>query len=257
MPRIAHALLSKLHSVNPYENFDHTRYPLDLQGGGLHPIYATVLGAIEPRLIIEVGSWKGSTALAMASWLKNRNCDGAVICIDTWLGSIDHLQNAGAWDIKPFMKNGYPTLYYQFLANVIHRQCQDYIVPFPNTSITAARWLIQQNIQADCIYIDGSHEEDDVYQDLVYYWRLLKPGGVMFGDDWHACWYGVICAVNRFAKEHDLKIQTSDVKWVLHKVPSKSQLEMVAPLVQRIEDLATQVNRVSAQQAALEPLAAI
>ena len=97
------------------------------------------------------------------------------------------------------------------------RGCQDYIVPFPNTSLIGARWFAKQKLQADVIYVDGSHEEDDVYLDLKSYWPILRPGGVLFGDDWNTTWYGVICAVNRFARERSLEIHHTPNRWILHK----------------------------------------
>ena len=127
------------------------------------------------------------------------------------------LEASHEWSIRPYLKNGYPALYYQFLANVMHQDMQDYIVPLPNTSATAARWLKKQNLAADIIYIDGSHEEDDVYADLKAYWDVLRKGGVICGDDWYAEWYGVICGVNRFARERDLKFQIADRTWIFQK----------------------------------------
>jgi hypothetical protein len=121
------------------------------------------------------------------------------------------------WDIRPYLKNGYPALYQQFLANVLHRGCADMIVPVPNTSAITARLLHRRGVVADLVYIDGSHDEEDVYQDLSAYWNLLRPGGVLCGDDWHAFWYGVICAVNRFAREHELPVQVTGQKWLLRK----------------------------------------
>jgi hypothetical protein len=156
----------------------------------------------------------------MAGLLKEQGADAAVVCVDTWLGSVEHWAGSvPGWDVRPYLKHGYPTLYHQFLANVLHSKAEDVIVPVPNTSGNAARWLLRHRAVADLVYLDGSHEEDDVYQDLCNYWKLLRPGGALFGDDWHACWFGVICAVNRFAKERELAIYLAGPKWVLRKPP--------------------------------------
>jgi hypothetical protein len=169
-------------------------------------------------MIIEVGSWKGDPALGMAEIIREAGIEAAIVCIDTWLGSLEHLAGTvRGWDLRPYLRHGYPTLYYQFLANVMHRGCQDLIVPLANTSANGARWLARQQITADLVYIDGSHEEDDVYDDLCRLWRLLRPGGALCGDDWHAYWYGVICAVNRFARERELSIELSEQQWILRK----------------------------------------
>jgi hypothetical protein len=40
----------------------------------------------------------------------------------------------------------------------------------------------------DIIYIDGSHMEDDVLEDAVLSWRLLKENGILIFDDYR--WFG-------------------------------------------------------------------
>jgi predicted O-methyltransferase YrrM len=210
--------MSQLHPANPYTGFPQADYALDLHGGREMIVLTQVIEQLRPRLVIEVGSWKGAIAVRIAELLRQQGQDSAVLCIDTWLGSLEHWDGSVAgWDIRPLLKYGYPMLYHQFLANVLHKGCEDMIVPIPNTSANAARWLGRRGVSADVVYIDASHEEDDVYVDLCQYWSLLRPGGAMCGDDWDAYWYGVICAVSRFAKERGLNIQTVQHQWALQK----------------------------------------
>jgi hypothetical protein len=222
MGEIAAQLLARLHPKSPYASFPFENYALDLQGGPDHPLFRSLIANVRPNIVFEVGTWKGASAVRLASLLKEQGADAAIVCIDTWLGSVDQIMGVHAgWDIRPYAQHGYPTLYHQFLANVMHSGCQDLIVPFPNTSITAARWFMKQGFRADLIYLDGSHEEEDVYQDLQFYWKVLRPGGVIFGDDWNAYWYGVICAVSQFAREHEQKLQIADDKWIMQKEPNR------------------------------------
>ena len=65
------------------------------------------------------------------------------------------------------------------------------------------------------IYVDASHEEEDVYQDLCSYWEIVSDRGILFGDDYS--WDGVRLAVERFAKEEGRKVTFNADKWVLHK----------------------------------------
>ena len=37
----------------------------------------------------------------------------------------------------------------------------------------------------DLIYIDGDHHAEAVYLDLVLSWEILKPGGILAGDDYN------------------------------------------------------------------------
>jgi len=208
-------LMDALHGRNVYDGFDYASRPEDLQGWGSDsPVFERLIARHRPKFIIEVGSWKGGSAISMADALK-RQGGGVILCIDTWLGALEFWSNKA--DPNRFQalecQHGYPSVYYRFLANVCHRGHQDTIVPFPLHSSSAALWLMRHNLQADLCYLDGSHEEEDVYQDLLDYSQLVRPGGILFGDDWN--WSGVQAAVKRFASEQKLEIEQDEDKWVL------------------------------------------
>ncbi len=207
-----------LHAVDPYEGFDASQHPLDLHGWGSDsPAFRELITAQKPRFIVEVGTWKGGSALQMAEIVAELGLPTEILCIDTWLGALefwtDHDDPERYKSLA--LKNGYPTVYYQFLANVCHRGQQARIIPFPQTSATGALWLRWFDLRAELIYIDGSHEEEDVYADLIAYWEVLSPGGTIFGDDY--VWDSVRLAVERFAREQRLKIEFIADKWVLRK----------------------------------------
>ncbi|QJE96959.1 class I SAM-dependent methyltransferase [Luteolibacter luteus] len=207
-----------LHKVDPYQGFDWQSLPDDRSGWGSDSTaFGELVAAIKPRRIIEVGTWKGGSALTLAEALEKQGLDAEIICVDTWLGALEmwtDQEDAGRFGSLA-LKHGYPTLYYQFLANVCRAGQQTRITPFPIPSVTAAQWFSLRDVRADLIYIDGSHEEDDVYQDLVSYWDLVRPGGVLFGDDWS--WDGVRLAVERFARENSLPITHRHDKWELKR----------------------------------------
>jgi len=205
-----------LHRIDPYEGFEWQSYPGDASGWGSDsPAFGELVSEIRPTRIIEVGTWKGGSALTLADHTARLGLDTEIICVDTWLGALemwtdlDDPERHGALALK----HGYPTLYFQFLSNVCRAGRQDAITPFPVPSVTAAQWFALRDVRADMIYIDGSHEEEDVYQDLLAYWDLVRPGGVLFGDDW--AWDGVRLAVERFAKENRLTIMHRHDKWLL------------------------------------------
>ncbi|MFT5404193.1 MAG: putative O-methyltransferase YrrM [Verrucomicrobiales bacterium] len=213
------SLLPLLHAVDPYEDFDHTAYPNDPVGWGSDStaFEKLIANAQHIELIVEVGTWKGGSAITMAKALQAHNSSATILCIDTWLGALEFWQNHqdSARYGSLNLKNGYPSVYYQFLANVCYAGHQARIVPFPQTSATAALFLRTHGIQSSLIYIDGSHEEEDVYQDLFDYWPILSSGGIIFGDDY--TWDGVRLAVSRFAKEKRLQIAFEADKWMLTK----------------------------------------
>lgn len=211
-------LLAMLHKRDPYAGFDFASRPFDAHGWGSDsPAFRELILAHKPGLIIEVGSWKGGSALQMGAVLDEAALPGTILCIDTWLGALEFwtdLEDPERYGSLR-LEHGWPTVYYQFLANVCHRGLQHRIVPFPQTSATGALWLRTFGVRGDLIYIDGSHEEEDVYQDALDYWEVLAPGGILFGDDYS--WDGVRLAVERFARERGLHVTFLADKWLLRK----------------------------------------
>ena len=58
-----------------------------------------------------------------------------------------------------------------------------------------ALWVILRARFLGKLYIDAGHEYEHVTADLKAWWPVLKPGGMMFGDDYHLQWIGVVRAV--------------------------------------------------------------
>ena len=80
-----------VYAVNPYEEFDAAglEYTAGEHQGHDQSMMAALIHAISPRLIIEVGSWKGGSAIQMASVVRRRGwgCSTKILCVDTWLGT--------------------------------------------------------------------------------------------------------------------------------------------------------------------------
>ena len=215
-------LMQKVHVVNPYTGFDARDIPLDLQGwNGEAALFGELIARVRPELIVEVGTWKGQSAITMARHLQRFGCRGKILCIDTWLGTYDFWSAPAINDLHGMLglKHGYPTVYYQFLANVLHTGTEEIIVPYPSTSTNAARFLILHGLQPDLIYIDASHEENDVYLDIAYYWLTLRAGGVMFGDDFSPQVFpGLVDSVEAFSREQCVDLEIVDGQyWIMHK----------------------------------------
>ncbi len=190
----------------------------DIQGWGSNsPIFEGVLKAIKPSLVIEIGSWKGASIIHMAKVAAAENLDTCFICVDTWLGSNETLWLDPEYRRSLRLRGGYPSMFRQFVANIKHVGLQDRIYPLPMTSSAAFYLLRRLAIRPDAIYVDAGHEEDEVYLDLKLYFDLLRPGGVMFGDDYSPQWPGVPAAVNRFAAERKLVLQCGNEKFVFQK----------------------------------------
>jgi predicted O-methyltransferase YrrM len=173
---------------------------LDLQGWNSQ--HAFLREAIEkgPRVVIEVGVWKGASAIFMARLLREMAADGVVIAVDTFLGSWEHWLNPD-WRSALEFEAGYPALFRTFQRNVVVAGVADYVVPLPLDSANAAALLDRTHIAADVIHIDAAHDYGSVLADLRAWWPRLLPGGVLIADDYdedEQYWPSVKKAVDEF-----------------------------------------------------------
>jgi len=173
-------ILSKIYRNDIYAEF----IPLEesISGwGGNDPIFEQLVDRIRPRVVFEVGCWKGQSTITLADACKRRQLNCSIVCIDTWLGSEEHIFG-NARQLKRV--NGYPTLYRQFLSNIVRRGHQDIVVPLATTSLSAASILDKLQITADLVYIDANHRYEAVMADLVAFTSLVSKSGLIFGHDY-------------------------------------------------------------------------
>lgn len=188
-------------------------------------IFEYLINWLRPSLIIEVGTWKGRSAIRMALIAKALNLRCEVVCIDTWLRSPEHW-NETAWRPSLKLQHGRPNLYQTFLNNVKFRGLEDSITPLSMTSSCAAKVLENHHVTAKLIFIDGAHDYEAVYSDLTMYFALLENGGVILIDDYLG-WDSVTMAADDFAKSKGTKIIGEEGKGILAKgvkLPFKQRL---------------------------------
>jgi SAM-dependent methyltransferase len=212
------ACVIDLMGSDPYDGFSTDGFSLDLTGWHLEsPLFEELITTLTPRRILEVGSWKGASAIKMAQLARGHDPTAEVLCVDTWLGSHRTLWEQPQFVEQLAMKHGFPQQYFQFLANVAISGLQTAIFPLPMTSYSAADVLTRRGLNFDLIYIDAHHDEEEVGGDIRRWYKLLRPGGIMFGDDYSIGEVGVIRAVNRFAADQGLYLRTVKEKWAVEK----------------------------------------
>lgn len=59
----------------------------------------------------------------------------------------------------------------------------------------------------DAIFIDGDHSYEAVSKDLPFWWKKLRKGGWLLGDDYASCHPGTKQAVDEFTVKNNLKIE--------------------------------------------------
>jgi hypothetical protein len=198
MTKVREALVSTMwRGQDPFLNFPARLYRQDHQGwGSSHPYLTEAIEELRPSVVVEVGVWKGGSVISLASRMKEMNHDGVVIAVDTWLGAWDHWNN-DEWFAHLNFINGFPALYHTFAANIVGEGLQDYVLPLPLDSVNAAHVLRHNDVRPDVVHIDGGHDVHAVTSDLREWWPMIRPGGVLIGDD-YPHWPGVKKAFDDF-----------------------------------------------------------
>ena len=137
------------------------------------PLYEyMVKNAKEGDVFVEVGVWKGKSAAFMGVEIINSKKKIDFYAVDHFEGSIEHKDN-------PSVSN-----------NTLKDECYKNLEPvmsvvkmLPVKSTEAAKIFADKSI--DFIYLDGSHEYDDLKADIEAWFPKLKDGGVMGGDDYN------------------------------------------------------------------------
>lgn len=132
---------------------------------------------------IEVGSWLGQSASYMGVEILNSGKNIRFDCVDTWGGSKEH---------GPVDKED---LFYRFLNNI--KPVRQVINPVIGESVKIAKQY--QDLSLDFVFLDASHEYEDVLADLNAWYPKVRYGGVLAGHDYNDhSWPGVKKAVDEF-----------------------------------------------------------
>ena len=199
---------------------------VDYQGWASdNPVLRQSIERVKPRIIVEVGVWKGSSVINMADYLRHVGLDGVVIAVDTWLGAAEHWLNP-QYRTSLKLTGGYPSLFNTFSANIASRHLEEYVVPLALDSLNAAQVIKHYNLMPEILHIDGGHDYESVIADLRAWWPTLATGGILIGDDYHPTgievWPEVRAAFHDFFKT--TRIDNFGGKCAISKNPSSKPI---------------------------------
>jgi predicted O-methyltransferase YrrM len=137
--------------------------------------------------IVEVGSWKGRSSLAIAQHMR-----GELFCVDAWIGMQDIASGLESTSVRVDAARAELEFHKNLDEFVLSRKVR--IVK--EESIAGAEFLLKKYGEGsmDWVFIDGDHSYETVKAEIVAYLPLLKRGGLMSGHD---MWFdGVYRAVS-------------------------------------------------------------
>lgn len=156
---------------------------------------------------VEIGSWKGKSSAYMAVEIANSNKKIDFYCVDTWEGSVEH---AGMEEL--------PRLYDIFIDNM--RPVESYYFPLKLKSIEAVSKFEDKSL--DFVFIDASHEYEDVKNDIIAWLSKVKPGGVLAGHDYYIDGYDWFPGVKQAVNELLINFEVEE-NCFIYKVPANNQ----------------------------------
>ncbi|KAL0002375.1 hypothetical protein SO802_016156 [Lithocarpus litseifolius] len=206
-------------ATSPFDNFPPVHVssllrPQRLKGwGSKGAVFEHLIQKVKPKTIIEVGTFLGASAVHMAGLTRQLGLRTQILCVDDfrgWPGFRDRFR-----DVK--MLNGDVLLMYQFMQNLVSVNATDSVLPVPFSTGSALDLFCEWGVYADLIEVDAGHDFMSAWSDINRAYRLLRPGGVIFGHDYFtaADHRGVRRAVNLFARIHGFKIKIDGQHWVI------------------------------------------
>jgi SAM-dependent methyltransferase len=157
-------------------------------------------------IFVEVGCWKGRSSCHLAVEIANSKKDIQFYCVDTWEGSVEH-QNSGE-------KESLPTLYETFIDNM--KPVESYYIPLKLSSESASKKFGDKSL--DFVFLDASHEYEDVKNDIKNWLPKIKSGGILAGHDYYVDCYDWFPGVKMAVNETLSNFSTQEICWV-YKVP--------------------------------------
>lgn len=149
-------------------------------------------------VIVEIGSFKGRSTVSFG--FGCRGTSKHVYAIDLFEGD-NNIYGAG-----DFLKI--------FNYNVSSCGLSDYVTPMKMHSLEAAK---KWDRPIDILFIDGSHEYEDVKADFFAFYPFVKPGGIIALHDIRGMWIGVIKFWEEI-KEQNLLVNTGTVSSLGHGI---------------------------------------
>jgi predicted O-methyltransferase YrrM len=135
----------------------------------------------EPIRILEIGSWAGASTISWAKAFISRGINFEITCIDHWMPYLDLTLNNNLHYINMDIAANSNIIYNIFQHNI---KCE--VVEKNVKVVIGSSKYILPGLNKEfyhLIYIDGSHNYNDVLSDLRFSKELIIPGGVICGDD--------------------------------------------------------------------------
>lgn len=136
--------------------------------------------------ILEIGSYEGASAVFIADNLL-ANTNSKLTCVDPFLLTDK---------ITPLTESTESI----FLSNISKSKYHDRIF---HKKMLSSEFYLDNREKYDLIYIDGSHDVEDVKNDFLNCLKILNKNGIMWMDDYGAEKIGLPQCINQLYEENN------------------------------------------------------
>lgn len=178
-----------------------------------------IVNIAKPLIIVEVGSWYGASIVALLREADGLGLPTKAICIDTWLGSVEHWLDTYANSEFSYsqlnVSYGEPRFIDDFKANIKQFGFENRVEIIRAPSEIGLSLLAHRQEEVDVIYIDADHSYRAVVRDVGLSFKLVRSGtsALVSGDDWG--WRTVRHAVIISSFRYRSSIWVKENTWVL------------------------------------------
>jgi hypothetical protein len=169
-----------MRSYADIQNMANADYSIGLEAH--YKPFAKLVAEMEYRNIVEVGTAYGGNAYHLLSSAKV----DILTCIDPYI-------------FYPAM----PGFTCQEEYDTLHQFASNRLAPWPQAEIwrMTSKEAIDKLSTADIVFLDGSHDHEDVAWECEHYSKVIRHGGVLSGHD-----YNIFEGVNKAVDEFSAKI---------------------------------------------------
>ena len=131
------------------------------------PFAFELIGRLKPRLIVELGTYSGSSFAAFCQAVEASGCEGRRYGIDLWEGDI----HMGSFDETLFTEiNGYVSATHPMTATLVRKDFNEAVTLFQDKTI-------------DLLHIDGTHTYEAVSNDFHTWLPKMSDRSVVLFHD--------------------------------------------------------------------------
>jgi len=146
----------------------------------LHETVRTLPSPDVPATVVEIGSWKGRSTIALALGLMARG-GGSLFAVDPHTGP--PTGNTDDWN-GATVTDGATVSEADFRRNITAAGVASVVRPLVTTSHEARSQFANSSV--DFLFIDGNHEYDAVRTDILDWRTALKDGAIIAFNDLYA-----------------------------------------------------------------------